>query len=241
MILPYNAKYLHHQKTMTSATMRELVFGMEDGMVSTMGAITGIAMGTMNHFTIVLSGFVIVAVESISMAVGSYLSSKSHQSIEDRKIAEEKDELKKYPEEEKEELFGLFVKDGWSKEIARKMTEEADGNHQLMLREMTYRELNVAPGEPERPLNNAFVMGLSYIVGGAIPLLPYLLISNIYTGLLVSITVTLLGLFILGSYASRLTLRKWWKAGFEMLFLASAAALVGYIVSQGVERWWLKV
>ncbi len=225
---------------MTSATMRELVFGMEDGMVSTMGAITGIAMGTLNHFTIVLSGFVIVAVESISMAVGSYLSSKSQQSIEDRKIEEEKDEIKRYPKEEKEELFSLFVKDGWSKELAKQMTEEAGDDHKLMLKEMSYRELNVVPSEPERPFHNAMVMGASYIFGGSIPLLPYILIADIYTGLMVSVSVTLLGLFLLGSYASRLTLRKWWKAGFEMLFLASAAALVGYLVSQGVERLWIK-
>ena len=60
--VPFHADYLHHQKTVKTSVIRELIFGLEDGMVSTMGAITGIATGTQNYFTVVLSGFVIVSV-----------------------------------------------------------------------------------------------------------------------------------------------------------------------------------
>ena len=79
------SQYLHHQKPGIVSAIREIVFGMEDGMVSTMGAITGIAVGSGNHFVVVLSGLVIIAVESISMGVGSYLSSKSQKEVRARK------------------------------------------------------------------------------------------------------------------------------------------------------------
>jgi len=63
-------------------SIREVIFGMEDGLVSTLGVITGIAAGTENSFIVVLTGFVVVCVESLSMAAGTYLSSKSLHQIE---------------------------------------------------------------------------------------------------------------------------------------------------------------
>ena len=111
--------------------MRQLVFGMEDGMVSTLGSITGIAAATQNPFTTVLAGVVIVAVESISMAVGSYLSSKSVRAIDERKLDEEREELKSFPKEEEQELVGMYVHDGWPKPLAQTMASVAAKNKKL--------------------------------------------------------------------------------------------------------------
>ena len=235
----HNQDYIHHQDGLSSALIRELVFGMEDGMVSTLGAITGIATSTNNHFFVVLSGSVIIAVESISMAVGSYLSNKSEQAIDDRIIAEEKEEIEQFPEEEKEEMVELFVKDGWSLALAKTMAEETAKKPKLMLREMAYRELNLVPDSHESAAKKGLIMFGSYIVGGMVPLLPYLLLP-VNQALWVSIPVTMAGLFILGSFTTRYSKRKWWKAGLEMLLLASVAAAIGYIVGQLVDTLWIK-
>lgn len=226
----YNPTYLHHKKNGSSSTLRELVFGMEDGMVSTMGAITGIAIGSGDHFIVVLSGVVIIAVESISMGVGSYLSNKSERAMEERILAEEKQEIADMPKEEAEELVGLLTADGWSQEIAEKMAEEAEKKPALMLREMAYRELNVIPHKEENPLKNGFVMLGSYIVGGLVPLLPYFLLPDPIKTIPLSISVTLVGLFALGAYTTKFSLRSWWKGGLEMLALAGLAGFVGYLV-----------
>jgi predicted membrane protein (TIGR00267 family) len=66
-------------KVLNSSSLREIIFGLEDGMVSTMGVITGIAGGTHDSFTIILAGLVIVSVESLSMAAGTYLSNKTEE------------------------------------------------------------------------------------------------------------------------------------------------------------------
>ena len=89
-----NPNYIHHQKQNISGTIRELVFGLEDGIVSTLGSVTGIAVTTKDPFTILLAGGVIIAVESISMAVGSYLSNRSEQSIDKRMLEEEREEIR---------------------------------------------------------------------------------------------------------------------------------------------------
>ncbi len=227
-----NPNYIHHKKDGFGSTLRELVFGMEDGMVSTMGAITGIAIGSGSHSIVVLSGFVIIAVESISMGVGSYLSNKSQRDMETRILTEEKEEIADMPEEEAEELIGLLTADGWSQALAVQMAAEAKGKPELMLHEMSYRELKLIPHNEGSPIKDGFVMWGSYIAGGLIPLVPYLLMQDPIATIPISISITLLGLFVLGAYVTKFSLRKWWKGGLEMLVLAGFAAAVGYIVGQ---------
>jgi len=230
----------HHESSQFSSIIREIVFGLEDGMVSTLGAITGIATGTNNHFVVTLSGLVIIAVESISMAVGSYLSSKSEKEIAERKLREEKKEIVEFPREEKIELIEIYEQARWSKKLAQAMADEATQDKKKLLREMAFHELKVFPDNLENPLKNGITMGISYIFGGAIPLLPYLLSANISSAILFSVVVTLCGLFLLGVMTTKFTKRKWWQAGLEMLLLASAAALVGYFIGKLADLWLLK-
>ncbi len=227
-----NPNYIHHKKNGFGSTLRELVFGMEDGMVSTMGAITGIAIGSGSHSIVVLSGFVIIAVESISMGVGSYLSNKSESDMEIRILAEEKEEIRDMPEEEEKELVGLLIADGWSQTLAVQMAAEAKEKPELMLHEMSYRELKLIPHQKGSPIKDGFVMWGSYIVGGLIPLIPYLIMKNPIDSIPISVGVTLIGLFALGAYVTKFSLRKWWRGGLEMLVLAGFAAAVGYFVGQ---------
>ncbi len=235
----YNPNYIHHHPEKKSAsTIRELVFGMEDGMVSTLGSITGIAAATKDPFTTILAGLVIIAVESISMAVGSYLSSKSVKDVEERKLMEERQELKDHPEGEKKELVALYVKSGWTQKTAKLMAEEASENPKLFLQEMSFRELGIIPSQEENPVKNGIVMLFSYVAGGCIPLTAFFFLPILYA-IPVAIGITLIGLFSLGMYTASFSKRSWWKAGIEMVVLASAAAAVGYGVGQFVDRLWL--
>lgn len=234
----HNPSFIHHQPDkLNNSVLREIVFGMEDGMVSTMGAVTGIAAASQSYFVVVLSGLVIIAVESISMAVGSYLSSKSEKEIDERKLHEEKIELRKFPEEERVELIGMYVEDGWPKKLAEEMAVVASKNKELFLQEMAYRELKVFPDKLEQPLYNGIAMGISYVLGGSIAIIPYLFIKQVHVAIPYSVCVTLVGLFVLGAYTARFSKRKWWKSGTEMLALASAAAGFGYIAGQLAEAF----
>ncbi len=239
MSIEYNKKYIHHQNTTNASLVREVVFGMEDGMVSTLGSVTGIAAATQDPFTTVLAGFVLVSVESIAMGVGSYLSNKSEKEIDERKLVEEREEIAAHPEEERDELRDMYLEDGWPKDLAEKMADAAKEKPGLMLKEMAYRELEIIPDNMGNPVRNGIAMLISYIIGGAIPLTPYLLFS-MDIAIPVSIAITLLGLFTMGVVTTKFTKRTWWKAGLEMLILGSAAAFIGYAVGQAVDNLWLK-
>lgn len=234
MHVKYNPNYIHHQKSHIVGTIKEVVFGMEDGMVSTLGAITGIAAATQDHYTVLLAGFVVVSVESISMAVGSYISSKSKRAVDERKLIEEKEELHQFPEEEKKELIGMYIADGWEKKLATDMAEYASQHKALFLKEMAYRELKVFPDEMEQPLKNGIYMGISYVIGGSIPIIPYLLFS-IHTAIPASLAFTFLALFGLGAWITKYSKRPLVRAGIEMVLLAGVASGVGFLVGQIIE------
>jgi len=221
------------------SVIREVVFGLEDGMISTLGVLVGIAIGTSDHFVIILSGLVVIVVESLSMGVGSYLSAKSVREIAELKIKEEEAEIKKYPEEEKQELVDILIRDGWPKDFSSEMATVASKSKPLLFREMAYRELYLHPEKLERPLLGGVFMFFSYVIGGTIPLLPYFIFS-IPSAVFFSVGVTFIGLFALGCATTKFTKRHWFKAGMEMFSIAGLAALVGYLVGMIANHFILK-
>lgn len=232
--------FIHHQKKNVNVPIiREAIFGMQDGMVSTFGTITGIAAAIPDPFTIILAGSIIIAVESISMGVGSFISSKSEKEIDERKLQEERIELHEQPEAEKIELEEMFVSDGWPKKLAKSMALEASKNKDLFLQEMAYRELKLIPDNDTSPGKNGIAMLFSYILGGFVPLTAYFLLP-VKTAIPISIIVTLIGLFLVGAWTTKYSKRSWWKAGLEMLMLAGIAGFVGYYIGQTVDTLLIK-
>jgi len=208
--------------------LREVVFGMEDGMVSTLGSITGIAVGSGNQSTVLLAGSVIIAVESISMGIGSYLSNKSEEEMKKRKIQEEREEIKKYPGEEKKELYNIYLTEGWPEDLAKNMTEVASKNEEIFLREMMNRELNIPNEQESVSIKGGLYMFFTYIVGGLIPLSSYLLLP-IKTAIPISIATTLAGLFILGISTTKFTRQPLLKSGLRILVMGGIALVAGLV------------
>ncbi len=215
--------------------IRELVFGLEDGLVSTMGAIAGIAAGTESGGVVVLSGLVIIAVEALSMAAGSYLANKSHGEMLEKKIADEREEIETKPEEETEELRVMYRQRGFSPEEIDILVRRITANKELWLEEMVAKELRIGMSDLDEPKSRAVVMGFSYVVGGAVPLLPYLFLP-VRTALPLSIAATILSLYVIGYVKGRATGRSRFKSGGEMVLVASTAALVAYLIGKIVGR-----
>lgn len=212
-----------------SSILREVVFGIEDGMVSTLGAISGIAIGSGDRYTVLLSGIVIIAVESISMAVGSYISNSSSKEVDQKSIADEKQAIKEFPQAEQKEMYGLFRRDGWSPAMARKMTKAASLNSRLMLKEQQYRELGIFPYYQINPLKNAIFMYFSYIIGGLVPLTAYFFLP-VSSAIIASVSLTLIGLFLLGVGTTKYTGVKPLGAGFRLMLLGGTTFAVGIVV-----------
>lgn len=228
-----NKTYPHHGQAQTLEVFKEVFFGIEDGMVSTLGSITGIAIGSNNKEIVILAGVVIIAVESISMGIGSYLSNYSQGEIEEEEKKEEREELRKFPEEEKEELYKSYLKTGWSNSLAEQMTEEASKNKELMLKEIITHELKIPDKQESSPILGGVSMFLSYILGGIIPLFSYTLLP-IENAIPVSIVTTLLGLFLLGAGTAKFTKQPILKSSLRVLIIGGIALVIGLLAGMWI-------
>ena len=224
-------EYIHNKKSFFNDVIKDVIFGLEDGLVSTFGAILGVATATGDSKTILLTGSIVIAVESVSMGVGSFIASRSEKSINERKLKEEKEEVENFIEYEQKEMEELFIIDGWPKELAKKIAEISAKDKNLMLKEMAYRELKIFPELQSSPLKNGIAMWISYILGGIVPLSFYLLLP-VQSAIWLSIAGTLITLFIVGAATTKFSKRSWIKAGGEMVALASLAAVFGYVIGQ---------
>jgi predicted membrane protein (TIGR00267 family) len=213
-------------------SIRDAVFGIQDGLVSTLGALTGIAAGTQNRNTVAIAGLVIVTVESLSMAAGSYLSSKSQRALLLRRLEEEEKAIENNPEHERQELRDMYSERGFTKEEIRIIEKRLFADKKWLLEDMAHKELGIYPKTLEEPGANAIVMGVSYVIGGMIPVLPYLIFS-IPAALPLSIFFTAGALFAFGSVKGTLVKQSWWRAGLEMLWIAGLAGIAGYAIG----RW----
>lgn len=224
----HNKDFIHHQSP-AYLYGREIVFGMQDGMVSVIGALTGIAVGTNDHFVVLLSGMAIIAIGAISMAIGTFTSIGTERKMQKRMIVEERIEVNQSPKEERKEIESLFIDGGWPKPMAKSMAECASENEELMLKEMAYRELLIIPETTSHPIRNSIAMFFAWLIGGYVPLFPYFFLS-VEKGINISIAITLLGLFLLGVTTSRYTKQNPLIAGLTIFFLAGAAIIAGYVI-----------
>ena len=188
--------------------LRDAVFGTQDGLISTLGALTGIAAGTRSGEAVVVAGFVIIVVESLSMAAGSYLSSKSQREYLERLLREEEEEIARDPEGERQEIVEMYRLRGYSDEEIAIIARRLMSDPKLLLEDMAHKELGISPSTLEEPLGNALVMGTAYVAGGLVPVLPYLTLP-MATAMPVSIIGTLLALFLFGGLKGRLGKQSW--------------------------------
>lgn len=119
--------------------------------------------------------------------------------------------------------------------IARRLLS----NPELLLEDMAHKELGISPESFEEPLGNALVMGTAYVLGGLVPVVPYLTLP-IHTAMPVSIAATLTSLFLFGGLKGRIVKQSWWRSGLEMLGVAGVAALAGFFIGRLVDTWILR-
>jgi vacuolar iron transporter family protein len=216
--------------------LRDAVFGTQDGLISTLGALTGIAVGTQSGAAVIIAGVVIVAVESLSMAAGSYLSSKSQRQYLEHLISEEKEAIEKDPEGEKREVWTMYRARGYREDEIGIILKRLLSDKKLLLEDMAHKELGISLEKLEDPLGNALVMGMAYVLGGLIPVVPYLIL-DVHMAIVVSILGTFVALFAFGGLKGRVVGQVWWRSGFEMLAIAGLAALVGFVIGRAARYW----
>lgn len=209
--------------------IREAIFGIQDGLVSTVGVVSAVAAASDERFLILVAGIVTALAGMFSMAAGEYLSSKSQREVFDAQIAGEREEVETRPGEAEAEVAYMFEEDGLPPEEAAELARVVARHPDVLLRTMVEKELALHVEEHAgSPLQGALVMGAAFGLGAAVPVLPYLFLTGT-AAIWVSLVATGAVLFGVGVVKARFTHRSPIRSGLEILAVGAAAGIVGYV------------
>ncbi len=227
-------KRVHKEEHEKGKFIRHFIFGAEDGLISTLGFLSGITGAHLSKATITIVGIAEVFAAALSMGIGTYLSTKSNTELVSRNIEIEKAHIKKHPKLEKKEIRGIYKEKGFGGKELDSIVNKLFSNKKVLLREMMISELGVLPGKIENPIKSAFVMFFTFSILAMIPLFPYLLFE-VSTAITASIIATIIALFLVGAVKTRLTNKNWFLSGIEMLLFGLVAALVTYYIGEFIS------
>jgi len=209
------------------SSIREIVFGAQDGLVSTFAVVAGLAAAGGHHLTVMLAGAVSATAGVLSMSVGTFLSSRAQRQVYEAELARERREIRDHPGEEIAELIAALVARGMSRadavEVGRRVARHPD----LLLTTLGVFELGLAPQRLGTPVRDAFVMAGAFGIASLAPLLPFVL-SNVLAALALSATLTVAALFVIGVLKGRLGQVSAIRSGLEVVALGVLSGLVGF-------------
>ena len=215
--------------------LREVVFGAQDGILSTLALVTSVAVAVDGTSLVLVAGLAGALAGMISMATGAYLGSRAEQDVRRVEIAQEALELETNPAEELAELTVLFQREGKSYEEARHLADEMSQDKDLWLRTLVEKELGISPDETSSPVKDSLAMGFSFILAAMVPIVPHMVLNG-GVAIGASIAAALVGLFVLGVGKGRLVQRSPVLQGLEILGIGAVSAAIGFGLGEGIPR-----
>ena len=203
--------------------LREIVFGLNDGLVTTLVFLMVVSGVAPTHLALIVLGEVLAG--GISMALGGYLSARTAQEVLDRRIATERYEIKHEPEEERAELRAIYQSKGFSGPLLDRVVSYLTANDERWHRAMVHDELGVVADERISPWLQGVQIGISFLVGGLIPTIPVLFSLPQVRWWAYGLTaVTAL---VLGAVKAHYTRKGPVRAGLEFLAIVTVGTLAG--------------
>ncbi|MBN2038718.1 MAG: VIT1/CCC1 transporter family protein [Spirochaetes bacterium] len=214
--------------------IRQVTFGMNDGVVSIFALLAGVAGAGQPPQTILITLFAATVAGALSMAAGEFISGKSESDYYRHEINQERLEISLVPDIEKEEVLRIYKAKGFSGEMLESVVEHITEDPDLWAREMVIDELGVTDLEQESGFKNAIVIFFAFTGGACFPVLPYLLMFRSSTNPMnifyIATFVTVAGLFMAGALKKIVTGVNWFKSGMEMLLVGLFAFFVSYLI-----------
>ncbi len=217
-----NMHHEHHLKS--SDTIRDIVIGMSDGLTVPFALAAGLS-GAINSSTIVITaGIAEIVAGSIAMGLGGFLAGRTEADHYTAELKREYDEVERVPEQEKAEVKEVFASFGLSPALQTQIADEMAKDKDKWVDFMMRYELGLEEPQANRATQSAVTIGVSYIVGGIIPLSPYFFIANSQTALYYSCIITMICLFVFGYFKSKVTGQPLIAGALKVLIIGALAA-----------------
>ncbi len=227
----------HHaeEHLQSSDLLRDVVIGMSDGLTVPFALAAGLSGAVATSNIVIIAGIAEIAAGSIAMGLGGYLAGKTEQDHYNSELKREYAEVERIPEMEKKEVQDFFESIGLSEDLQIKATEEIAIDKKQWVDFMMKFELGLDKPDPRRARKSALNIGVSYIVGGIIPLSPYFFISDSKEALKLSIIATLICLFIFGYFKSKITGVPALSGALKVMFIGALAAGAAYGIAMLIK------
>ena len=216
------------------ARIREFVFGIQDGLISTVGLLARIQGATESNIVVIITGLTAMFSGAISMAAGSYLSSGAQKEIFDKELREAEAMAEREPYMAAEGLLKALAEEGLSKEHSYRMVKVLSQQQNVFLRTFQEKVFGLGSAEINRPLQAALIMGVSFMFGAVIPIVPYTVLRGV-SALYGSALLGGLTLFGVGAFKGYLAGKSLLLSGSEFFIVAVSAAGLGYLIGLVVQ------
>ncbi len=226
---PHEHKEEHFEQ---SATIRDIVIGMADGLTVPFALAAGLTSAVSNNDIIVTAGMAEIIAGSIAMGLGGYLAGKTEIEHYDSELKREYRELDTHYEMERKEVMEIFGHYGISKPSQVVIMDEMEKDRDKWVEFMMRFELGLEKPDINRAKQSARNIGLAYIVGGIVPLSAYFFTDEPHKGLIYSAIITVFCLLFFGYFKSRATGQPPVKGAFRTTMIGVLAAAAAFLVGR---------
>ncbi|XP_051145265.1 vacuolar iron transporter 1-like [Andrographis paniculata] len=215
--------------------VRDIIIGVSDGLTVPFALAAGLSGANAPSSVVLTAGLAEVAAGAISMGLGGYLAAKSEADHYARELKREQDEIIAVPDTEAAEIAEILSEYGIQPHEYTPVVNALRKNPQAWLDFMMKFELGLEKPDPKRALQSAFTIALAYIMGGLVPLLPYMFIPKAETAAMASVVITLLALLIFGYGKGHYTGNKPFSSALQTAFIGAIASAAAFGIAKLVK------
>ncbi len=223
---------MHQEKHFDSPEfVKDIVIGMADGLTVPFALAAGLSGAVDSTTIIITAGIAEIAAGSIAMGLGGYLAGRTEVDHYNSELAREYIEVEQFPEKEKAEVVEVLEEFGVSETASKGIVEEMSKDKEKWVKFMMRFELGLEKPDAKRARNSALTIGIAYIVGGLVPLSPYLFIHDSRQALLISVGVTLIALFVFGYLKAKAIGQPEWQGALKTTLIGALAAGAAFLLA----------
>jgi VIT1/CCC1 family predicted Fe2+/Mn2+ transporter len=226
----------HHETHFEASDfVRDVVIGMADGLTVPFALAAGISGAVSSVHTVITAGVAEIAAGAVAMGLGGYLAARGEADHYATELAREEYEIVEKPEAESSEIAEIFERYGLKPEhytgVIQGLRERPIAWRDFMMR----FELGLERPDPGRAQQSAVAIGASYVVGGLVPLAPYIVLRSVSEALPWSAAVTLCALAAFGYVKGRFTGAVPWRSALQTLVIGGLSAAVAFVLARAVS------
>ncbi|MGH9345330.1 MAG: VIT1/CCC1 transporter family protein [Terriglobia bacterium] len=218
------------------ASVREIVFGVQDGVLTTAGVLTGLSGAVSARHEVILAALASTAAGALSMGAGAYLGTRAEEKVINSELARARHEARGQPYMVQESLLEALAREGLTREASYRVVQLLSSAPRALFSTAEEKLYGLGGAALSNAIVDGVVMGVAFLIGALVPLLPFVFITSERIGLIAGMVTTAVALFAVGYFMEgRLSEQRHPSiAGMRFLVIAMGAAAAGYLIGLAI-------